>query len=371
MQTKTIHLTIGTLATLCALPLAFLGLRSLWATPAPKSASTSHTARPAAGAPDAPSNGTVEIELTSGNGTDINRALRRLPERGGRVTLGQGVFETREPVVIDRDNVELRGSGKLTVLRLSDKADCPVLIIGPISTPPKPVFQVRLKHLVIDGNRRNQSPEREKEWWGGVTEAGGVSQIRTSALVIRGAQQLKVEGITTRNARNVGLVLEKGCRQVYLTDIESHDNQLDGLASYETEESYFYDLKLHSNQAAGMSLDKDFHHNVVRNAIIRNNGSQGVFMRDSNDNDFKRLEINRNGAQGIFIAQADNDDATRCTNNVFSDVTVMENRGVGLRLNDASCIENMVRNSLFRGNEPGNFSQPKEGAVTLTKVQTF
>lgn len=174
----------------------------------------------------------------------------------------------------------------------------------------------------------------------------------------------------TRNARSGGVVLEKGCRQIYIDTLESYDNHFDGLACYETEDSYFSRLNLHHNQAAGISLDLDFNHNVLKSAIIKDNGNQGIFMRDSNDNDFKKLEIVSNGQQGIFIAQADKEAETRCTNNVFSDITVMNNRGNGLRVNDDSCVENMVRNSLFKGNKD-NVSAPKEATVSLMKVRTL
>jgi parallel beta-helix repeat protein len=312
----------------------------------------------------------AEIQLATGTGLDINKALRRLPQRGGRVVLGQGVFEIREPIFLDRDNIELQGMGALTILRLAEKSDCPLVVIGPIDTPvPRNVVNVRLRKLVLDGNRHNQSQGVEKESWGGICDNGRVSQIRNNGLTIRGAHQAKIEDVVTRNARSGGVVLEKGCRNVYIDNLESYDNHFDGLACYDAEECKFSRLTLHHNQAAGISLDQHFNNNVVSMAAIRENGSQGIFMRDSNNNTFQKLEVTGNGAQGIFVAQADRAETTPCTNNLFSDMTIMHNRGQGFRVNDDSCIENMIWNSLIKGNQKGEVSQSKEALVTLQKVR--
>ncbi|HEX2746794.1 MAG TPA: right-handed parallel beta-helix repeat-containing protein, partial [Verrucomicrobiales bacterium] len=135
------------------------------------------------------------------------------------------------------------------------------------------------------------------------------------------------------------------------------------------EDSVFARMYLHSNAAAGISADIRFNHNIISHARLENNGSQGIFMRDSNFNTFTHLTVNRNGAQGIFIAQADDSKNTPCTGNVFSDLTVSNSKGVGLRVNDVSCVANTVTNSRFEKNGEGGVSEASEKLIALVQVE--
>jgi hypothetical protein len=364
MKPKRIKQITAGIALSAALPLGLLGIKPLFfsAKPAMEKPPVEEIAK-TAGASEHEEK--VEIFLSSGDSQTIASALKRLPAEGGRLVLGPGVFEIYEPIVLDRDNVELTGSGKLTVLRVAERSACPAVVVGTISTPStRTVNRVTVRNLVIDGNHRATDPE----CWGGVCDSGGLTFIRNNALTIRSAEEIKIEHIVARNARSGGVVLEKCCRQIYIDDLEACDNYFDGLACYETEDSYFTRLKLHHNRSAGVSLDLRFNHNVIKTASLHHNGSQGIFMRESNSNDFRKLEIHDNGAQGIFIAQADAFSETRCTNNTFSDLTVMNNKGHGMRVNDASCIENLVRNSAFENNAQGNVSEATQSLLALHKV---
>jgi hypothetical protein len=360
MKTTTINQIVTGIALAAALPLAVIGLRSLLL-------STPHT--PSESVVIDPSDtGKVELTLTSGDSTNIIRALKQLPSEGGRLILGAGIFPVHEPIILDRDNVELRGSGPGTILRLTDRAACPVVVIGSSRTPiPRTTRSVTVRNLVIDGNLRSQDPE----CWGGVCDSGGLTFIRNNGLTIRGASDIHVEQIVARNCRSGGVVLEKVCREIYIDNLEASENFFDGLACYETEECYFNRVHLHHNHSAGISLDLNFNHNVVKSAEIHHNGSQGIFMRQSHNNDFKKLQLHHNGNQGVFIAQADADIGTSCTNNVFSDLTVESNKGHGLRINDTSCTENLVRNSTFKGNESGNVSEVTEKILALLNVSVL
>ncbi len=361
MKSTTINRIVAGFALSLGLPAAYFGLSAL----------VSGVPRPAtqveqviAGA----DGGKFEITLTSGDSTAIIRALKLLPAEGGRLILGAGLFPVHEPIILERDNVELRGSGAGTILRLTDRAACPVVVIGsPITPIPRITKGVVVRNLVIDGNRRSQDPE----CWGGVCDSGGLTFIRNNGLTIRGATDIRVEQIVARNARSGGVVLEKNCREIYIDNLDASENYFDGLACYETEDSYFNRIHLHHNQSAGVSLDLNFNHNVVKAAEIHHNGSQGIFMRQSHSNDFKKLQLHHNGNQGVFIAQADADIGTNCTNNVFSDLTVENNKGHGFRINDTSCTENLVRNSVFKSNDAGNLSEVTEKLVSLLNVSVL
>ncbi len=307
----------------------------------------------------------TEIFLAAGTGRDIQEALHSLPARGGRVMLGAGTFLISEPLVMDRDHVELAGDQELTVLQLADRVDIPLLVVGDMATPPaRRVSGVVVRKLVLDGNRLAQ----EHECNGGPCDQGGLSHIRNNALTIRGAEDVRIEHVTARSARSGGVVLEKDCRRIHISDFKAHDNHFDGLAAYETEDSYFTRLHLHDNAAAGISADIRFNRNIISHSLLERNGSQGIFMRDSNFNHFSRLTIRDNGQQGVFIAQADDAQHTPCTGNVFAELTVTGSRGSGFRVNDLSCVANTLVRSLFKANAEGGVSEAGEDLIARVDV---
>ena len=277
--------------------------------------------------------------------------------------LGKGEFSIRQPVVIDRDGIELRGSGPETILRLAGNANCSVVIVGSTTTPvPRIVKDVSVRHLVIDGNREAQI----WECCGGPCDAGGLTVIRNNGITIRGAEDICVEHVITRRARSGGVVLEKNCRRIFINNLESHDNHFDGLAAYETEDSTFTQLHLHHNQSAALSFDWQFNRNLIANSRLENNGSQGVFMRDANENSFRNVTIEGNGQQGIFIAQTESLPGTACVGNSFTKLTVTGNHGHGMRVNDASCVGNVVSGSHFASNRQGDISQTCDDLLAVS-----
>jgi len=361
MNKTSIRRFVAITAFAVSVPLAAVGLRSLFT----GSVAEGKSARLEMVVSDNSAGRRYEVRLKTGSGQDIQRAIAALPAQGGRVVLGAGTFTISEPLVIDRDDVELCGDQELTILKLADQGNCPLLVVGQIVTPVvRKVSGVSVRKLIIDGNRLAQ----DQECNGGPCDNGGLSYIRNNALTIRGAEDVHIEHVTTRGARSGGVVLEKGCRRVHISDFTSHDNHFDGLAAYETEDSVFARLYLHSNAAAGISADIRFNHNIVSHARLENNGSQGIFMRDSNFNTFTHLTIDRNGAQGIFLAQADDSQNTPCTGNVFSDLTVSNSKGAGMRVNDVSCVANAITNSRFEKNGEGGVSEASEKLVALVQV---
>ena len=306
-----------------------------------------------------------EIRVPLGTGEDIARAIASLPADGGRILLASGTYILSQPLVLDRNDIEVSGDQESTILMLADHADCPLVVIGPVETPPtRKVSGIALRKLILDGNRLNQL----NECHGGPCDNGGISFIRNNALTIRSAEDIRVERVTTRSARSGGLVLEKHSRRIHVSDFTSHSNHFDGFAAYETEESFFTRLYLHSNEAAGISIDLRFDRNIVSHARLENNGSQGVFMRDSNFNNFNHLTVSGNGAQGIFIAQANDQNNTPCTGNIFSDLMVSGSGGAGLRINDVSCIANVIANSVFSLNKEGGVSEATEKLIAQQNV---
>jgi hypothetical protein len=275
----------------------------------------------------------------------IQKAIDDLPEQGGVVEIS-GEYLCQTAIVIARDHVELRGSASSTILRLANNANAPVLVLGDKNTPPALHHSIIVSGLTIDGNRTQQ----QFECWGGACDSGGLTFIRNNGITVRGIEDALVENITIRSARSGGLVTERVVRRLTVRGLTSYDNFYDGLAAYQTEDSTFSNIFLHDNPFAGMSLDIGFNRNIISQAVLANNGKQGIFMRDSRDNLFQGIQIRNSGEQGLFLAQVDSDTSKPAAGNTFSGLVVSNSAGPGMRVNDLSCINNLVSGAQFINN---------------------
>ena len=296
----------------------------------------------------------------------IANALEALPPEGGTVYLPEGLYLLKGPVVLDRDNLTLRGSGPKTVLQTMDGADSPVIIMGSIETPVHRITtNLTVSDMTLDGNRM----VRKYECWTGKCDEGGKTYIRNNCLTVRGVENSRIARIKATRGRSGGLVTEKIVRRLIVEDFEAWDNHFDGLACYETEESVFTGLHLHHNQFAAISLDIQFHKNAIVNSLLEHNGHQGIFMRDSSSNVFQNLVIRYNGGQGIFVAQVDDDASKACRDNVFSGIRAEHMGAMAFRVNDASCIGNILTNSVFMDNPMGDISEAVPGLILQQRVK--
>jgi len=304
------------------------------------------------------------VYLASGDDTAIRSAIQALPPEGGTVVLGPNLFPVSKAIVIDRDGVELRGIGTETILRLTDGANCPVIVIGTTATPVSGIVRnISARNLVIDGNRGAQ----QFECCGGPCDSGGLTYIRNNGITVRGAEDIQIENVITHHCRSGGIVLEKYCRRVHINNFESYNNEFDGLAAYETEDSTFTQMKLHHNRSAAVSMDWKCHRNLFSDSQFTQNGGQGIFMRDSVENQFRNLYIRDNGEQGLFIAETRELPGTACLRNVFDRISVTGNKTQGIRVNDASCLGNVITNSRVSGNTLENISLAADGLLLGTE----
>jgi hypothetical protein len=299
--------------------------------------------------------------------SEIQEALDGLPVNG-EVHLGPGTFELQQPLMLSHSFITLSGSGPTTVLFLAAGSDCPVVVIGPaMKGKLEKVSHIRLANVLIDGNRKHQKTEHWR-----LAPDGSV--VNNNGVQVWDANDVAVEHVACRACRSGGLVSAE-VRRLAVTDFESYNNQFDGLACYETEESQFAGLRLHDNLAAGISLDLAFNHNLVTNAVIAGNDS-GIFMRHSRNNDFKGLIISRSRHHGIFMAQVAEPTRkswrifpdTQCVGNHFENLNVSNCGGDGFKVNDASCTNNIISGARFLNNIQGGMSQPTTNPVVLREV---
>lgn len=309
----------------------------------------------------------VILTLPSGvTDVEIQQALDTLPNCGGEVVLPPEKISIRQPVVLRRDHQTLRGSGAATILRLADDANCPVLILGePVNHPKNTVKHLRVADLFIDGNRRNQ----HHELW--QVRSDG-SEIHNNGITVQGVSDSTVENVTCAACRSGGLVTTLGVKGLTVHGLTAFDNEFDGLACYHTTHSVFTDLYLHDNPGAGISLDLAFDHNVISNAVLNAN-DLGIFMRASRDNQFHNVTIHNSHHFGVFMAHSEKFSAgavhpapeSECTQNAFTNLIAKNCGGAAFRVNNSTCINNVIIRPKFDGNLKGGLSQAQPDLVTV------
>jgi hypothetical protein len=299
-------------------------------------------------------------------GAEIQQALDFLPASGGEIVLPPGEIEISQPIVLRRDHQTLRGSGDATILSLADEADCPVIILGePVNHPDQIVSHLRVSNLFVDGNRFYQTRER----WRLVGEG---SQIRNNGITVQNVRDSLVENVTCTRCRSGGLVTTRDVRRLTVRGFTAFDNEFDGLACYQTEDSRFSELNLHDNPGAGISLDLAFNHNVISNAVLTAN-DLGIFMRASRDNRFQNVSIHDSHHYGVFMAHVDQLTAhgwqpaprSECVDNAFTNLIAANCGGAAFRVNNSTCTNNLIVGAKFDDNLHGGLSLAQPDLVTV------
>jgi hypothetical protein len=296
---------------------------------------------------------------------EIQQALDSLPDAGGEVVLMPGIYAISKPIILKRSLQTLSGSGASTLLQLADSANCPILILGePVNCPTRTISHLRVANLAIDGNRKQQ----QFEIW---QHSDHDVAIRNNGITVQGVTDSLIEHVVAGHCRSGGLVTAFYVRRLTVRDFTAFDSEFDGLACYRTEDSLFTDLFLHDNQAAGISLDLSVNYNIIRGAVLADN-DLGIFMRDARYNLFREIQVRQSRKFGVFMAQADQETAsgwqlaanTECTNNSFHELHVSQCGAAAFRVNDSSCVENLISGAQFLDNPHGGLSQPVPDLVT-------
>jgi hypothetical protein len=303
--------------------------------------------------------------VSPGSCQAIQSAIDALPPGGGEVIVLAGTYVCDAPIVIDRNNVKLRGEGMATVIRVANGANIPAIIVGQtINEPTTTRRGIQISDLLVDGNRAHQT----FECWGGDCDTGPHS-VRNNGITLRRVRDVLIENVTTRRARSGGVVVEKGSRRVTIRDLWSYENELDGFAAYETRQSLFTGLHLFNNCFAGVSVDLDFDDNVLSDVSVFRSpsptidcpvleallavpsgtvGTVGVFIRDARDNVFRGLRVTNSREHGVFIADAAPPNQPASGNSFFD--VVIEDAGRhpllagqnAIHVADASCVNTLI-----------------------------
>ncbi len=288
----------------------------------------------------------------------IQKTIDKLPAIGGEVIIPAGKYTCSTPIILDRDNIIVRGEGAATLLRVADGANIPVFVMGQATHPPKITRRyIQVKNLHIDGNRRNQTSE---------CMGGPCSEqfpLRNNGITIRRCEDCVVDNVTVYGAISGGLVTELKCDRLMVRDYTSHDNEFDGIAFYETENSTFSGINLYNNKGAGISADIRFNNNKFSDVTITNSQTVGIFMRDSSNNSFTNVHIRNSKEHGIFLAQVDKEIHTPAAGNTFNSLVISDSGGYGILISDASCINNLFVASQYIDNKKGCYGEAASNLI--------
>ncbi|HEY1663505.1 MAG TPA: right-handed parallel beta-helix repeat-containing protein [Verrucomicrobiae bacterium] len=314
--------------------------------------------------PPTPVQPAVIVTLAS-NATvaQIQQALDSLPAGGGQVVLPAGKIIVNRPIILSRQGQGLRGAGDATVLYLANNANCPVIIMGQPVNNPRHVSHLHVSDLYIDGNRAHQ----QRETWHLTGEGSGV---RNNGITIQNVSDSVVENVTTARCRSGGLVTTLNTKRLLVRQLDSFDNEFDGLACFMTADSTFTRLYLHDNaDGAGISLDGNFSHNVINTAVLSGN-DLGIFMRWSHGNQFSNISIHDSHNYGVFMADnlgesSVGQEQTDCINNSFTNISAIQCGDALFRVNDVTCTNNVATGVKFSGIARGMLSLAMPGLLVV------
>lgn len=300
-----------------------------------------------------------QATTVKGNTCDaIQKTINKLPSIGGEVFVPAGVYTCSTPIILDRDNIIVRGEGAATLLRVADNANIPVFVMGQtIHIPTMTRRYVQIKNLMIDGNRTKQT----SECMGG--DCSEQFPLRNNGITIRRCEDCVVDNVTVYSAISGGLVTELGCERLMIRDYTSYDNEYDGFAGYETQNSTFSGINLYNNKGAGISADIHFDNNKFSDVTITNTRTVGIFMRDSSDNSFTNVHIRNSREHGIFLAQVDDDVTKPAAGNTFNSLVISGSGGYGILISDASCTNNLFVASQFIDNNKGCYGEAASNLI--------
>lgn len=293
----------------------------------------------------------------------IREALKNLPAGGGEVVVPAGTYMCEGPIILDRDNLTLRGEGQV-IIKLKPNTDSSVVIMGKIMDFPQAadkVYNVVVANLILDGNRHQQTPKSAQdknplECWKGDCYQPGVSLIRNNGISVRNVHNSKILNVTTKSATSGGVVTEHGVRNLLVDGLNSYDNHFDGYAGYETQGAIVRNTKLHHNQGAGVSIDLHYDNNLFENMEISDNGDLGTYQRESSGNTWRNVTVARNKKNGFYMSIVEKPESCPM-NNTFENTTMIDNGWAGFFLGGACPGNRITGKTTITGNGKGNGDQ--------------
>ena len=288
----------------------------------------------------------------------IQQAISGLPVSGGTVFLKAGNFTLTNGIHINRSNVSILGE-QGTYLKLDDNVNQPVILVGTDTSTPGMddiIKNIRIANLEIDGNRANQDSETDPQR----------SWIRNNGIDIRAVENLWVENVNIHDARSGGIVASWKSRNLFITNSSFHQNQIDGIALYDSEDIVVSNILANDNiEGAGISLDNKLKQVSFNGGFVRNNGTHGIFARDSEDINFHDLMIYENSENGVFLHHKSPASGTGVKRFYFQGCSFLDHSGYGfwLRSPASDSPNNTISGCVFENNTLGCIKEDPGASV--------
>jgi parallel beta-helix repeat protein len=271
-----------------------------------------------------------------------------LPAAGGTVYFKAGNFTLINGIHINRSNVTILGE-QGTFLRLDDHVNQPVILVGTDIESPginDIIKNIRIVSLEIDGNRANQDSEVDpRRIW-----------IRNNGIDIRAVENFWVENVNIHDARSGGIVASWKSRSIFISNSSFHQNQIDGIALYDSEDIVVSNFLAYDNiYGAGISLDNNLKQVSFNGGLVKYNGTHGIFARDSDDINFHDLMIYKNSSDGVYLHHKSPASDTGVKRFFFQGCSFFDNSGYGfwLRAPASDSPNNTIIGCVFENNTSG------------------
>lgn len=299
----------------------------------------------------APANSQADCDRRVRPGENLQNALDGLPENGQHQTvcLDAGTYRLSEMVVIERDNLTLRGQGReATLLQMQEGISSPVLVLGDAyhREPQRPIRQVTVERLAIRGDAKAAREFKP-----------ALPYLSNSGLIVRRGEGIVLRDLDIRRCRSACLLTEYHSRDVLIENNTISQAEWDGLSLNRAGPTRVVGNVIEDNVAAGITVEYLQGSEVVDN-VIADNGSHGVYLADAEHNRFSNNLISNNQLAGIFLTcSIRHRDPVLCWDNSFSRDNVFEhNRFEDNRYGFRVAVDKAA-NCQSRGGPPTNVSQ--------------
>lgn len=238
---------------------------------------------------------------------------------GGSVCLEAGDFET-SGVEIACSNIDLRGQGWSTVVRLADAAYSTVIFLGDKSGA-STVTGLRVSNLAVDGNKSG-NPNSE-------TDANGQT---INAIGIGWAEDVEIEDVLVEDARSGGIVTLGAVSGLKLEGVTVRGSTFDGLAFNDTSDIMVSGCLLEQNLYAGISADWGLSGIISGNVLTGNGagedgtgGNPGIYLAGLDGLLLANNFIENSSGNAVMLT--DSQTGAGCATNVILDGNMLVGSG--------------------------------------------
>lgn len=286
---------------------------------------------------------------------DIQEAVDSLPAAGGTIFIKADEYVLQGGIHIDRSHVAVIGE-EGAVLKLGDHVNEPVILIGSDEeVPSHSITDVTVSNLIINGNMEFQDFEEDPDRTG----------IMNNGIDVNAAHNITIAQVEVHDARSGGIVVSKQSSRIWIDNCYLHDNYLDGIALYTSEDIQVTNFYCFDNGAAGLSMDNDLSHVIFSGGIIKNNVTVGIFARHSAEMTFSDIQVVGNHEHGCFISHEWEVTGTGVSKLLFHSCSFIGNALYGLFLDSPATDSpgNAVIGCVFSGNASGAIGIHPEGEL--------